>query len=216
VALNTFKKIQKPLIIILLVLLADQILKIWVKTDFMLGESIPVAGNWFYLSFVENNGMAFGIEFGGEFGKLFLSLFRIVVVGFMTWFLFKSASKSTLHPGLVTSFSFIVAGAIGNIIDSAFYGLIFNDSFGQVATLFPPDGGYAGFLHGHVVDMFYFPIIDSTFPDWLPFWGGEHFVFFSPVFNLADASITTGAGIFLIYQKHFFNDKKKEELKEEA
>jgi signal peptidase II len=209
--LNTLKKVRQPLIIILLVLLADQVLKFWVKTSFMLGESIPVAGNWFYLSFVENNGMAFGIEFGGEFGKLFLSLFRIVVVGAMTWFLFKSASKFTLHPGLVTSFSFIVAGAIGNIIDSAFYGLIFNDSFGQVATLFPPDGGYESFLHGHVVDMFYFPIIESTFPDWLPFWGGEHFIFFSPVFNLADASITFGAGIFLIYQKHFFNEKPKEE-----
>ncbi|MEZ5174440.1 MAG: signal peptidase II [Bacteroidia bacterium] len=111
---------------------------------------------------------------------------------------------------MVTSFSFIVAGAIGNIIDSAFYGLIFNDSFGQVATLFPPEGGYASFLHGHVVDMFYFPLIESNFPDWIPFWGGEHFIFFSPVFNLADASITFGAGIFLIYQKHFFAEKKAE------
>lgn len=208
--MSTLKKVRQPLIIILLVLLADQILKVWVKTSFMLGESVSVAGDWFYLSFVENNGMAFGIEFGGEFGKLFLSLFRIGVVGAMTWFLFKSTIKSTLHPGLVTSFSFIVAGAIGNIIDSAFYGLIFNDSFGQVASLFPAEGGYETFLHGHVVDMFYFPIIESTFPDWFPFWGGEHFVFFSPVFNLADASITLGAGIFLIYQKHFFNEKNSE------
>lgn len=176
----------------------------------MLGESISVSGDWFYLSFVENNGMAFGLEFGGEFGKLFLSLFRICVVGAMTWYLFRETAKNNLHKGLVWSFSFIVAGAIGNIIDSAFYGLIFNDSFGQVASFLPAEGGYATFLHGHVVDMFYFPIIESHFPDWMPFWGGEAFTFFSPVFNIADASITFGAGIFIIYQKHFFKEKEAE------
>jgi len=199
--------VKKPLLIILLVLLIDQTLKIWIKTNIMLGESVSMAGDWFYLSFVENNGMAFGIEFGGEFGKLFLSLFRIIVVGTMAVFLLKAAKKKSLHPGLIISFSFIIAGAIGNIIDSAIYGIIFNDSFGQVATMFPESGGYSSFLHGHVVDMLYFPIIESQFPAWMPIWGGEHFTFFSPVFNIADASISLGAGIFLLYQKHFFNDK---------
>lgn len=182
----------------------------------MLGESVRVAGDWFYLTFVENNGMAFGIEFGGEFGKLFLSLFRIVVVGVMAWFLFKAAQKKTLHPGLVWSFSFIIAGAIGNIIDSAFYGIIFNDSFGQIATFLPADGGYSTFLHGHVVDMFYFPIIESHFPEWFPVWGGQVFTFFSPVFNVADASITLGAIIFLFFQQHFFKDKPETSKTEEA
>jgi signal peptidase II len=180
----------------------------------MLGESVRVSGDWFYLSFVENNGMAFGIEFGGEFGKLFLSLFRIAVVGTMAWFLFKAAKKNALHPGLVWSFSFIIAGAIGNIIDSVFYGIVFNDSFGQVATFMPAEGGYSTFLHGHVVDMFYFPIIESHFPQWFPMWGGEAFVFFSPVFNVADASITLGAIIFLFFQKHFFNEKAEEKVSE--
>lgn len=208
---------RKPLLIIFFVLLVDQIVKFWIKTHFMLGESVSVAGDWFYLSFVENNGMAFGLEFGGEFGKLFLSLFRIGVVGAMAWYLFKAAKKKTLHPGLVWSFSFIVAGAIGNIIDSAFYGIIFNDSFGQVASFMPEEGGYGTFLHGYVVDMFYFPIIESHFPDWMPFWGGESFTFFSPVFNVADASITAGAGVFLLFQKHFFKEegKKVEEIAEE-
>jgi signal peptidase II len=209
--------VRKPLLIIFIVLLIDQIVKFWIKTHFMLGESVSVAGDWFYLSFVENNGMAFGLEFGGEFGKLFLSLFRIGVVGAMAWYLFKAAKKKSLHPGLLWSFSFIVAGAIGNIIDSAFYGIIFNDSFGQVASFMPEEGGYGSFLHGYVVDMFYFPIIESHFPDWMPIWGGESFTFFSPVFNVADASITTGAGVFLLFQKHFFKEegKKVQEKSEE-
>lgn len=203
---------RKPILIILIVLIIDQILKFWIKTNFMLGETISISGDWFYLSFVENNGMAFGLEFGGEFGKLFLSLFRICVVGAMAWYLFKEAAKNKLHQGLIWSFSFIVAGAIGNIIDSAFYGIVFNDSFGQVATFLPDEGGYSSFLHGHVVDMFYFPIIESHFPDWMPFWGGEAFTFFSPVFNVADASITLGAGVFIIFQKHFFKEKEAEKV----
>jgi signal peptidase II len=207
--------VKKPLIIILLVLLADQILKFWIKTHMYLGESIRVAGDWFYITFVENYGMAFGMEFGGEYGKLFLSLFRIVVVGTMLYYLFKAAKNNSLHQGLVVSFSLIVAGAIGNIIDSAVYGLLFSDSFGQVATFMPADGGYATFLHGRVVDMFYFPIIESQFPAWFPVWGGEEFTFFSPVFNLADMSISTGVGIFIIYQKHFFKEEKKVEISQE-
>jgi len=173
-----------------------------------LQDSIRVAGDWFYITFIENNGMAFGMEFGGEWGKITLSLFRIIVVGIMTWFLLRAARENKLHQGLLVSFSLIVAGAIGNIIDSLFYGIIFNDSFGQVATFLSPEGGYSSFLHGRVVDMFYFPLIESRFPDWLPIWGGENFIFFSPVFNVADAAITSGVGLFLIYQKHFFNDEK--------
>jgi signal peptidase II len=202
--------LKKPLIIILAVLLIDQMLKIWIKTHMMLGESIRMAGDWFYLAFVENNGMAFGLEFGGEYGKLFLSLFRIIVVGVMTYFFFQQVRQNKLHQGLVTAFSLILAGAIGNIIDCMFYGLIFNDSLAQVATAFPAEGGYGTFLHGLVVDMFYFPILDTEFPEWLPIWGGEHFIFFSPVFNFADAAISTGVGVFIIYQKHFFKDNKSE------
>jgi signal peptidase II len=181
----------------------------------MLGESIRIAGNWFYISFIENNGMAFGLEFGGEWGKLTLSLFRIIVVGIMTWFLLRAAREKKLHPGLLISFSLIVAGAIGNIVDSLFYGIVFNDSFGQLASFLPAEGGYSSFLQGRVVDMFYFPLIESQFPEWLPIWGGEHFVFFSPVFNVADASITTGVGIFLIFQKHFFTEEKAKTPNEE-
>lgn len=174
----------------------------------VLGDSIRMAGDWFYIAFVENNGMAFGIELGGEYGKLLLTTFRIVVVGVMTYYFFRELRKKTLHPGLETAFALILAGAIGNIIDCLFYGIIFNDSMVQVATLFPEGGGYGTLLHGLVVDMFYFPLIEADFPEWLPIWGGEHFIFFSPVFNLADAAISTGVGVFILYQKHFFKEKK--------
>lgn len=177
----------------------------------MIGESIPMAGHWFYITFIENNGMAFGMEFGGEFGKLTLSLFRIIVVGVMAYFLFNAAKKGSLHKGLIVSFSLIIAGAIGNIVDSMFYGLIFNESYGQIAQFMPQGGGYSSFLHGRVVDMFYFPLFNFDFPSWVPFYGGENFLFFSPVFNLADFSISVGVGVFLIYQKHFFKEEKKDE-----
>jgi signal peptidase II len=199
--------VKRSLLIIFLVLVLDQALKIWVKTHMVLGQSIRMAGDWFYISFIENNGMAFGMQFGGEYGKLALSLFRIIVVGIMTYYFFRELRANKLHRGLEISFSLILAGAIGNIIDCMFYGLIFSDSYVQTASLFPPEGGYGTFLHGLVVDMFYFPLIESTFPNWLPIWGGEHFIFFSPVFNLADAAISTGVGLFIIYQKHFFKEK---------
>ena len=173
-------------------------------------ESIRMAGDWFFITFVENNGMAFGMEFGGEFGKLILSLFRVIVVGVMAYYLFKAAKKGTLHKGLVVSFSLIVAGAFGNIIDSMFYGLIFSDNYGEVAQFMPEGGGYASFLHGKVVDMFYFPITTFHIPSWSPIYSGESFLFFSPVFNVADFAISTGVGVFLLYQKHFFKEEKKE------
>ena len=194
--------ISKPLVIILLVLIADQGLKIWIKTHMYLSEEFPVLGDWFYIHFVENKGMAFGMEFGGDWGKLALSLFRIVAVCGIGYYLYSLPKSST--KGLRISIALIFAGAVGNIIDSAFYGLIFNESFNQVASFMPAEGGYAPFLHGWVVDMFWFPLMEGNFPDWLPFWGGEHFMFFRPVFNLADASISIGISMIFLFQKRFF------------
>ncbi len=187
----------------LLVLLADQVSKVLVKTNMTLGESIPVLGNWFIIHFTENYGMAFGMEFSGEYGKLFLSLFRILAVIFIGWYLNRLVARAA-HKGFIVSVSLILAGAVGNIIDSAFYGLIFSDSYGQVATLLPDEGGYGRFLHGKVVDMLYFPLITGTFPSWVPFWSDQPFIFFRPVFNLADASITTGVFMVILFQKKFF------------
>jgi signal peptidase II len=173
-----------------------------------LGEEIHIFGNWFILHFTENRGMAFGMEFGGSFGKLFLSLFRIIAVifiGYYLWTLIKKGAKS----GLVICFSLILAGAIGNIIDSAFYGLLFNESYFQVATFLPKDGAYGTFLHGKVVDMLYFPVISTTWPSWVPFWGGEDFQFFRPVFNIADSSISIGVVALLFFQKQFLTKEKE-------
>ncbi len=202
---------SKSILIIFLVLLADQILKIFIKTHFMLGEEVVVAKNWFIIHFVENNGMAFGFEFGNNIGKYFLSVFRLAAIGALAWYLSKLWEKKAPF-GLVVCFSLILAGAAGNLIDSAFYGLIFNESHSQVATLFPSGGGYTSFLLGKVVDMFYFPLIDSHFPSWFPIWGGQEFIFFRPVFNIADSSISTGiVAIFIFYKGHF--DEKQEEVK---
>ena len=194
--------LSKPLVIILLVLFADQGLKIWIKTHMYLSEEFPVLGDWFYIHFVENKGMAFGMEFGGDWGKLALSLFRIVAVCGIGYYLYNLPKTS--HKGLRISIALIFAGAVGNIIDSAFYGLIFNESFNQVASFMPDEGGYAAFLHGWVVDMFWFPLMEGNFPDWFPVWGGEHFMFFRPVFNLADASISIGISMIFLFQKRFF------------
>jgi len=203
-------KLTKSILIVTLILVADQILKIWIKTHMALGDEFSVIGNWFIIHFVENNGMAFGFEFAGQHGKIFLSVFRILAVFAIGWYLLKLIKKD-FPMGFIACISLIFAGAIGNIIDSAFYGLIFTDSYGHVATLFPQGGGYAGFLHGRVVDMFYFPLIQGRYPDWLPFWGGNDFLFFRPVFNLADSSITVGIFSVLIFYRKLFNqsDKKK-------
>ncbi|MEN6455408.1 MAG: lipoprotein signal peptidase [Prolixibacteraceae bacterium] len=210
-------KLKKSLLIVFLILLADQVFKIWIKTNMYLGEEFPVIGNWFLIHFVENNGMAFGFEFAGEYGKIFLSVFRIVAVTAIAWYLVKLVKKENVPMGFVVCVSLILAGAIGNIIDSAFYGLIFNESYGQVATLFPAEGGYSSFLHGKVVDMLYFPLISGHYPQWLPVVGGREFLFFRPVFNIADSSITIGIlSIILFYWKLFSKLDKKEEDKSTA
>jgi signal peptidase II len=196
---------KKSILLIALILIADQILKIWIKTHMVIGEEIPVFGNWGMIHFVENNGMAFGMEMGGKPGKLILSIFRIIAIIAIGYFLNSIISKK-VNLGLILAVSAIFAGAIGNIIDSAFYGMIFSESYIQPAVLFPPGGGYSSFLHGRVVDMFYFPIINTNWPDWSPIRPGESFIFFRPVFNIADSSITCGVISIILFQKKMFRD----------
>lgn len=174
----------------------------------MLGQS------WALIHFVENEGMAFGITLGGEYGKLALSLFRIAAVCFLFYYL-RLLLRSKVSFGLITSFSLILAGAIGNILDSAFYGLIFSESSPHgPGVMFPEGGGYASFLHGKVVDMFYFPMYEGFFPKWVPVWGGEHFQFFRPVFNVADAAITVGVLSLLLFFRSFFSSQADQVLTE--
>ena len=192
-------------LIVLLVLLLDQVVKILVKTHMIEGQELPPYGvdSWYKIHFVENVGMAFSIELPSVYGKLLLSTFRIGAIGFIVYLL-RRLIRERYHPGLVYCGAMILAGAVGNMIDSAFYGLIFSSSGHQVARLFPAEGGYAGFLRGNVVDMLWFPIIHGRFPQWLPIWGGEDFEFFRPVFNIADASITIGVAIIILFQQSFF------------
>jgi len=198
--------LKKSLFIVLIILILDQVLKIWIKTHMMLGQEFVIFP-WFIIHFTENSGMAFGMEFGGNYGKLALSLFRIIAIGAIAWYIY-SLIKQRVKPGLIISISLIFAGAMGNLLDSMFYGIIFNDSFFQVASIFPASGGYSSFLHGNVVDMFYFPLISGVFPQWFPIWGGEDFLFFRPVFNIADSSISVGVGMLLLFQKRYFKDGK--------
>lgn len=201
-------------IIILLILLIDQAIKIYIKTHYYAGQEHLVLGQkWFRLHFVENPGMAWGWNFGGGFGKIALSLFRLIAVVIGTFYLRNMIQKKQ-HKGLIICAALVYAGAMGNLIDSMFYGLIFEHSepFNNVAKMFPAGGGYAGFLHGKVVDMFYFPIISGVhFPSWVPFWGGEEFEFFRPVFNVADASISVGIFIIIIFQNRFFKKETEAE-----
>jgi len=199
--------LKKSLILIVLVLFVDQVLKIWIKTNMYLGQEFNVLGNWFVIHFTENEGMAFGMKFGGNYGKLLLSLFRIVAISAIGWFLFKLI-KEKADKLYIISITLIFAGATGNMIDSALYGLIFSDSFFEIARIFPKEGGYGSFLHGKVVDMFYFPIIQGVYPDWFPLKGGETFIFFRPVFNIADSSISVGVLLLIIFQKRFFKKSK--------
>lgn len=203
---------KKAGLTIFLVLLLDQVLKIWVKTSMYQGENIPIFGDWFIIHFIENPGMAFGLELGGSAGKLILSLFRIVAVGFIGYVLYGFIKKK--YPsGLIIFGSMILAGAVGNIIDSAVYGLIFSDSTlytKEVATFMPEEGGYAPFLYGNVVDMLYFPLFDFVWPEWVPWLGGDRFEFFKPIFNIADAAISVGIVAILIFQKRYFKEETPE------
>ena len=196
---------KKAISLIIIILLADQILKIWIKTHMVIGEDIPILGKWGMLHFIENNGMAFGMEMGGRPGKLILSIFRFIAIFAIAWFL-NSIIRKNAYPGLILAVSAILAGAIGNIIDSAFYGMIFSESFHEPAVMFPPGGGYSSFLHGRVVDMLYFPVINTRWPEWSPYRPGESLIFFRPVFNIADSAITCGVFAILLFQKKMFRD----------
>ncbi|MFC2112983.1 lipoprotein signal peptidase [Bacteroidota bacterium] len=197
---------KKAIFLVLGILLIDQVLKIIIKTNMTIGEEIHVMGSWFILHFTENNGMAFGLDLPGNNGKTFLTLFRIIAIAGIGFYL-RYLIRLEAHRGLILSVALILAGAAGNIIDSIFYGLIFNDSWGRVASLFPEGGGYAPILQGKVVDMFYFPIIRGTWPSWFPWFGGNSLVFFRPVFNIADSAITVGVAIILIWQRRFFTEE---------
>lgn len=194
---------NKAILFILLILVLDQALKIWVKTHMVIGDEIHIFGKWGMLHFIENNGMAFGMEMGGKAGKLILSIFRVIAIIAIGFFLNSIINKKATA-GLVLAVSAIMAGAIGNIIDSAFYGMIFSESFYEPAVLFPPGGGYSSFLHGRVVDMLYFPVINTTWPEWSPYRPGESFIFFRPVFNIADSAITCGVIAIILFQKRMF------------
>ena len=198
----------KVILLVILVLVLDQVVKILVKTHMSIGETIPVIGNWFKIHFVENRGMAFGVTLGGVWGKIALTVFRLIAVVALAIFI-NNMIKKGMPIGFILALGLVTAGAAGNIFDSAFYGLIFNESTyhnsmipgSGIAEMFPKDGGYAPFLQGSVVDMLYFPIIDTTWPSWVPIWGGQSFAFFRPIFNVADSAITCGVIWILIFHR---------------
>jgi len=196
---------KKSIFLILFILIFDQAIKILVKTHMQIGDEIHLFGKYGMLHFIENNGMAFGMEMGGKKGKIILSIFRVIAIFGIGWFLTTLYRKKS-NLGLILAVSAILAGAIGNLIDSAFYGMIFSESFSQPAILFPPGGGYSSFLQGRVVDMLYFPVINTHWPMWSPFRPGESFIFFRPVFNVSDSAITCGVFAILIFQKKMFRD----------
>lgn len=200
-------RIQKSIILIVIILIVDQVSKIYIKTNFELYEDIEVF-SWFKILFIENEGMAWGAKIPGSYGKLILTLFRLFAIVGIGWWLWDSTRKKAPKV-LLIAISLIFAGAMGNIIDSVFYGVLFDDSTGQVAAFLPEAGGYAPLLKGKVVDMLYFPLYDGILPDWVPFWGGERFVFFEPVFNIADMAISTGFGILLVFHRKAFPKTSK-------
>lgn len=195
--------LRKAYLLIFIILIVDQISKIYVKTNFVLGEEVEVF-RWFKILFIENEGMAWGTEIPGTYGKLFLTLFRLVAVGGIGYWLWDSVERKHSSNYLIVAVSLILAGAFGNIIDSVFYGVIFDDSHSQLATLFPQQA-YGSYFHGKVVDMFYFPFWHGNLPNWLPLWGGRDFTFFNAVFNVADMAISTGVGILIFFNKKAFH-----------
>lgn len=200
------KKYRLPIITVFSVLFIDQCIKLYIKANYPIGE-VHRFFDWFRITFTENPGMAWGLEFGGDYGKLALSLFRVAAVVAGAFYIKKIVNDGE-HKGFIVCVSLILAGALGNILDSAFYGLLFGESTEySVAQFMPAEGGYTGFLQGHVVDMFYFPIYEGNFPEWFPIWGGEHFEFFNAIFNFADMAISFGVGIILVFQTYFFKPK---------
>src|SRR5210317_897117 len=199
--------LKQTSILIFLILLIDQISKVYIKTHFVLGEEIPVF-DWFKILFVENEGMAWGAKIPGQYGKLFLTIIRLVAIVGIGYWLWDAVRKQSSKV-LILAIAFIFAGAFGNIIDSVFYGLIFDSSTHQVASFFPESGGYGTLFHGKVVDMLYFPLWEGYLPEWIPFWGGEFFTFFEPVFNIADTSISIGVILLLLFNKRAFPKEEK-------
>lgn len=205
--------LKKSLLLILIVLIIDQLSKIYIKTHFVLGESVDVL-SWFKILFIENSGAAWGAKLSDflpiseSIGKLILTVFRLFAVAGIGYWLYDTIQKNSSRT-LILAVSLIFAGALGNIIDSVFYGVLFNDSTGQVATLFSNEP-YGSLFYGKVVDMLYFPMIDTTWPEWVPYFGGNNFRFFEPVFNIADTAISTGVGILLVFNKKAFGKKEDE------
>lgn len=193
--------------VFILLLVLDQWSKFYVKTHFVLGESVEVF-DWFYIRFIENNGMAFGIEL---FDKFFLTLLRIVAVCAILYYLVKII-KNDMKLGYIVGVTLLLAGALGNIIDCVFYGVWFDSSYGQVAEFLPSQGGYASYFYGKVVDMLYFPLIDTVLPSWFPIWGGERFTFFDPVFNVADSAICVSVAYMIIFEYKTLNEEFSSKL----